>query len=70
MFAGNEDMLLFSVDKVDITLEMKQWAEKAALSRAAYSACFPFSVWHPPYPHCTAQSRHDLECEVKKMHAK
>ena len=31
---------LYSVDRVDITLEREQWAERAALARAAHSARF------------------------------
>ena len=46
-------MSLYSVDKVDVSLEMEQWAKQAALARAADGPVFPFPVRHPPYPHCS-----------------
>ena len=51
------------VDGVNIALEMEQWAERAALARAAR---FPFPVRHPPYPHSTQELDPnrgvDMEC--------
>ena len=45
--------LVYRVDRVDVTLEMEEWAELAALVNAALGPIVPFPVRYQTYPHCT-----------------
>ena len=45
----------YSVDRVDVTLEMEEWVQGPHMPGRPIRPIVPFPVRHPPYPHYTVR---------------